>query len=230
MATTSILYSNGILKPSDYQAGATFLHDINAPLTNDVKSLINYYFAVQATDYVFQQTVNSIYYMTEKQKIERLISQVEDGSPTLLTFFTGNGGGHAVVAYGVEYGSYKVDKASYNAKILVYDNNAIDFRDDFCMYINTSSSNWVIPVYESASTTQGGTIGLTTDDLATINYHGYLDEKKATSTEEYIPTLNSKAINSDYSLRRINMSTNGFAFTITADTMDDIKLFAPFHG
>ena len=172
MAATSILSCYGILDPSDYQAGANFLHDIKRPPTNDVKSLINYYYALQVTDEVYQHTTQALYYSTEKEKIQKLLSELEDDSPVLLTFFFSRGG-HAVVAYDVEYGSYVKNKKSYNAKVVIYDNNSVDYDDNYCMYINTSNNSWIIPYY-SADSTSDATLGLTTDNLDIINYHGYL--------------------------------------------------------
>lgn len=67
MATTSILACAGILEPLDYQDGATFLHDINSLPSNEVLSLINYYFALQKTT-VVQQYTNQALYDTEEEK------------------------------------------------------------------------------------------------------------------------------------------------------------------
>ena len=226
MAATSILSCYGILDAAQYQEGASFLSDIEAPVSDDVKSLINYYFALQVTDEVYQHTVQALYYKTEAQKIAQLLSQLEDGSPTLLTFFLGLGGGHAVVAYDVEYGSFVINKKAYNVKIITYDNNNIVYDDDYCMYINTSNSSWTIPGYRGASTADGGTLGLTTDDLGIINYHGYLQGASSTGLTEFIPILSSKAIAADFSLRR--MSLNGSGWTLNAGSDDDIKMFSSY--
>ncbi len=215
-----------MIEPEKYQEGANFLHDIQGPPTNDVKSLINYYYALQVTDEVYQYTANALYYMTEKQKIQKLLNQLEDNSPTLLTYFFGEGGGHAIVAYGVEYGSFVKNKKSYNVKVITYDNNAVDFSDNYCMYINTSNNSWVIPAY-SADTATGSTLGLTTDDLSIMNYHGYFGGNNEKSIQEYISILSSKAIASDFSLRKINMNSNG-SYTINAGSEDDIKMFSSF--
>ncbi len=225
MASTSILSCYDILEPSKYQSGANFLHDITAPPTAEEKSLINYYFALQVTDEIYQKTTNARY-QSEETKIKKLLSQLEDDSPTLLTFFLGSGGGHAIVAYDVEYGSFVKNRKGYNAKVITYDNNAIDFNDDYCMYINTSDYSWYIPHYK-ADTRTGSTLGFTSDDLSVINYHGYLSGNTKTSFEDYISVLSSKAIASDFSLRKISMNTNG-SYNINAGSEDDIKAFSSF--
>jgi hypothetical protein len=224
MATTSILSCYGILDPASYQKGANFLHDIDSPPTEEVQSLINYYFALQATDEIYQYITDALN-MSEEKKIQKLLKELEDDSPTLLTFYFPDGG-HGVVAYDVEYGSYVKNKKSYNAKIITYDNNSVDFDDDYCMYINTSKNSWYIPHY-NADTDAEATLGLTTDDIDIINYHGYLSGSGKKSYENYTSVLTSKAIASDFSLRKINLSSNG-SYTINAGSEDDIKMFSSF--
>ncbi len=227
MACTSILSCYDILKPSDYQENANSLHDIDAPPSKEVQSLINYYFALQSTDKVHQLTAQALCYQTEEEKIQQLLQQLEDDSPVLLTFFLGeNAGGHAVVAYGVERGNFSVDSKSYDTKILIYDNNFVDFNDNACMYINTSENSWTIPYYSTANTADGGTIGLTTDNLQIINYHGYLDGSDIDMPQEYIPILSSEVISSDFSLRRITLNEDSWSINSTAD--DEIKQFSSF--
>lgn len=228
LSCTSILSCYGILDPAKYQEGANFLFDIDGPPTNNVKSLINYYHALQATDKIFQQTTNAITKMTEKEKITKLIEQLEDGSPALLTFFLGMGGGHAVVAYDIEYGAFIIGDKSYNVKIITYDNNAVKLFDNCCLFINTSNNSWRIPGYTSGSSAAGGKIGFTTDSLDLINHHGYLSEKNDSQLNEFISVLSSKAIASNYSLRKINMNSTGWA--INAGSEDEIKSFSSFAG
>lgn len=225
MATTAIANCYGIIDPAIYQSGASFLHDINKPPTKDVLSLINYYFALQETDEVSQCTIQALYYMTEQQKIEKLLNEVSTGKPTLLTFFF-PGGGHAVVAYGIENGSFVKNGRAYNKRVIIYDNNAIDLNDDYCMYINTSNNSWVIPHYP-ADTLNDATLGVTTNDINLINYHGYYEGTSFKNSEKFSAVLTSKSIRSDFSIRKINMAANG-SFTYSSDGDDDIKTFSSF--
>ena len=109
MSVTAILSCYGLLKPEEYSESAKRLRDITAPVPDEVKSLISYYQALQVTDEICQYTTNSLY-GTDKVKIQKLLEQLETGSPVLLTYFPGEGGGHAVVAYGIEGGTFKFGK------------------------------------------------------------------------------------------------------------------------
>ncbi len=228
MACTSILYCYGILRPSDYQKNANFLSDISSPPTDEIKSLINYYFALQKTDAISQRVTNALCNMSEEDKIKLLLEQLSDGSPTLLTFFKGAGGGHALVAYDVEYGTFVKDKKAYNVKIVTYDCNVINYADNCCMYVNTSDYSWRIPCFATANSESNGKIGFTTDDLDLINYHGYIDGTELKHDETFIPIMSSPSITSDFSLRRINL--NGDSWSINSGDDDDIKMFSSFMG
>ena len=227
MATTSILASYGIMKPNNWQNNANFLNDIVGPPSNDVKSLINYYFSLQLTDVVQQRIAQNFYNENEKQKIEYLISCLKDGSPTLLCyhgyFDRLNWSGHAVVAYDVEYGTYVKGSKAYNGKIITYDNNSIVYNDDYCLYFNTSDGSWTIPSYQ-LSTNNGSVLGLITDDLDLINYHGYINGSSNIKYEDYIAILQSTAIAGDYNIIKASYSNGIWANATTSD--DDIKMFS----
>lgn len=132
--------------------------------------------------------------------------------------------GHAVVAYGVESETYVKNGVSYNKKILIYDNNAINYNDSYCMYINTSSNRWAIPYY-SLDSNDGSIMGLVTNDLNIINYHGYLSGTNTATYDSYISVLSSQAITSDYSLRKINFNSGDWTINAAADD-DDIEMFS----
>lgn len=215
------------MKPNNWQNNANFLNDIVGPPSNDVKSLINYYFSLQLTDIVQQRIAQNFYNENEKQKIEYLISCLKDGSPTLLCyhgyFDRLNWSGHAVVAYDVEYGTYVKGGKAYNGKIITYDNNSIVYNDDYCLYFNTSDGSWTIPSYQ-LSTNNGSVLGLITDDLDLINYHGYINGTSNINYEDYIAILQSAAITGDYNIIKASYSNGIWANATTSD--DDIKMFS----
>ena len=229
LASTSILAAHNILDPSVYQKGANFLHDIQGPPTSEEKSLINYYYALQVTDVIQQKICHAIYDMSEKEKLDSIVECLKDGSPVLMCFhgyFHGySWGGHAVVAYDVEYGKYSKNGKAYNGKIIVYDNNNVDYSDDYCLYFNTSNSSWCIPAY-SLDTAKGSMLGLITDDLNYINYHGYLDGTENIKADDYISVLQSVAVKSDYSIRKVIHSNDNWINAATSE--DDIRQFASF--
>lgn len=200
MAVTAILSCYGILEPAQYQDGANYLHDISLPVSDEVKSLINYYNSMQATDEIAQYLLQALY-APEKEKIQTLLEQLKKGSPILLTYVLGNGACHAAVAYDMKNGHFNYNDNDYTVKVQIYDNNTASINDNYCMYINPSKGSWIIPEYESANTADGAMLGFSTNNLNIINYHGYLNETDFSSGEEFIPVLSSKAI-SNYSLNR----------------------------
>ncbi|MBR3268866.1 MAG: dockerin type I repeat-containing protein [Oscillospiraceae bacterium] len=94
------------------------------------------------------------------------------------------------------------------------------------MYINTSNGSWEIPGYESANTDDGAVLGFSTKDLNIINYHGYLNGTGLSSVQEYIPVLSSKAIEANYSLRRILLNEDSWKIVTGGD--DGIRMFSSF--
>ena len=226
MAVTSVLASQGIIDPSYWQDDAVTLHDITAPPTKDVKSLINYYFALQFTDQAYQRTsiaINTI----EPLKLLKLINCLEDGSPALLTYFglfnRMYPAGHAVVAYDMEYGTYDVDNKRYNGKILIYDNNSIDYDEEFCMYFSTTDGSWAIPAYELSSD-YGDYLGLISDDMDVINYHGYVDGSNETLNYKYIAMLQSAPLKGKYKITK--ESDQDLYYENSTSSDDEIKMFS----
>ena len=224
MATTSILAADGILIPSNWQDNATFLNDIDAPPSDEVKSLINYYMALQATDAIQYQT-NSFLYLTEKEKLQILVNCLKDGSPTLLTFF-GPYWGHAVVAYDLQYGTYSINGTAYDGKVLIYDNNDNTFDDNYCLYFNSSKGTWTIPEYDDAYQ-----LGFITDYTSFINYHGYIDTSDIpiqSAADSFIATLQSDLLKSNYSLTKINLNPNKNIYTFSTTDLNEIRTFSDF--
>ena len=224
MATTSILAADGILIPSNWQDNATFLNDIDAPPSDEVKSLINYYMALQATDTIQSQT-NKFLYLTEKEKLQVLVDCLEDHSPTLLTFF-GSYWGHAVVAYDLQYGTYSINGTAYNGKVLIYDNNDNTFDDNYCLYFNSSKGIWTIPEYDDAYQ-----LGFITDYTSFINYHGYIDTSDIpiqSAADSFIATLQSNLLKSNYSLTKINLNQNKNTYTFSTTDPNEIRTFSDF--
>ncbi|MDE6005756.1 MAG: hypothetical protein K2G88_10280 [Oscillospiraceae bacterium] len=228
MAITSILASNNILIPSDYQNGTNFLHDITAPPTENTISLINYYYFLQYTN-AFQQEITNTRCKTNKENLETLIQCVQDSSPTLLCFYYGVNGskGHAVVAYGIERAKYSKDGKAYDTKIMIYDNNKIDYDNDYCLYINTSDYSWTIPYYKTDKYSQSA-IALVSDDITFINQNGYLDGTESFQKRDYIAIMNSAKVTSDFMVSKIDLNEDTWSINSTSD--DDIKLFYSFDA
>ena len=178
---------------------------------------------MQKTD-VVQQAINQTLYKKESDKIQELLEDLEDGSPLLFCFF-GYFGGHAVVAYDVEQEGYTVNGEYFDTKVITYDNNAIDYDPYYCMYVNTESNVFVIPAYGTDSR-YDLEIGLMTDNLDIINYHGYIDNngEAGSAFGSYIATMESNLVNSAFSVQKISLDDDGY--TINAGADDEIKMFS----
>ena len=233
MAVTSILGNWGILDPSKYASGAKSVNDINAPLTNDVKSLINYYFAVQYTDQIGQKT-NKALYEKESVKINRLLDCLKDNSPTLLTYFwppqynplTGSYAysGHAVVGCGVQNVSGTTSNGfSYNKKVLIYDNRCKGLEDSRCLYINSSNDKWCIPA-DGLYSGNGATLGLITDSIDDINYHGYISGNNHINIGDFISVLSTTNVNSEITWSKFTNEDSMISYNSVDD--DEIKMFS----
>ncbi|MDE5755147.1 MAG: leucine-rich repeat domain-containing protein, partial [Oscillospiraceae bacterium] len=229
MAITSILASNDILIPSEYQDGANFIHDITTPLTEDTLSLINYYYFLQYTD-AFQQEITNTRLNTNQKNLETLIECVQDGSPTLLCFYYGVKGnqGHAVVAYGMERAKYSKNGKAYDTKILIYDNVNVDYDADHCLYINTSDYSWTIPHYGTEKYSQSA-IALVSDDITFMNQNGYLNGTDPIQKRDYIAIMNSAQVESDFMVSKIDLEEDTWSINSTSDE-DDIQLFYSFDA
>lgn len=233
LAATSILGYHDILDPQAYQANAGSLYEITAPPSDEVESLINYYWALQYTDPI-QQKVENTFYLDEEEKLHTLIECVEDRSPTLLGYhgYFPAGifriwSGHAVVAYDVEYGDYTWNGKKYDGKIFIYDNNAVDYNDECCLYFSTTDWTWCIPYYQLDSTEES-VLGLITDDLDYINYHGYLNGTSNVAVGDYIATFHSAALADGYQLTKAVKKNDMWVAGSAND--DSIKRFSSFSG
>lgn len=235
MAVTSLLSFYGVFSPSAGQSGAVNLHDIIVtPNSKEVISLVNYYFAVQATDYITQLASNAACYSAPKSLLA-LTQALADGSPSLVCYYPYSGYGHAVVAYGIEYGEYEYNNTTYDARILIYDNNMDSLDDRSCIYFTTDMNSWYIP-YRNLSN-QNGVIGLCTSDLNVLNYHGYIEYGDTTTAatasyaEPWTSILTSAPIDTDYELSKVkNSNMSNRIIDNTSSNEDDIYEFSTLAG
>ncbi|HQM02182.1 MAG TPA: leucine-rich repeat protein, partial [Ruminococcus flavefaciens] len=215
MACTSILSCYGILKPY-IGDGYTSIYDCssknNTPISDILKTLINYYHALQTTDYITQLHVYETIGKTEKEKLYKLIDCLRDDSPVLLSYLwmkdndQNNILGHTVVAYGLENGPILQNGKVYDFKVLIYDPNNTEFKDDYCIYFNIDGNNvsWAIPGYmidsdikveslDNSGKEDTCRIAFVTDDIELINYHGNVNNSACIREFQFFfPILQSK--------------------------------------
>lgn len=200
MAVTSILANYDIIKAGDYEKGADFIHEIDKP-SDEIRSLINYYHIIQSTDLVYNATIKSIN-LDEKEKINHLIDCLKDESPTLLCSYNNElSGGHAVVAYGVEYGEYEHEGKTYDGKILVYNVNHDKYFDDGSLYFDSVKGNWSFD--KSRCSEKGAKLGLITDDFNILNHYGLKGDKSDISDHEEYAFLEQALANDHSTLKAI---------------------------
>lgn len=217
MATTSILASYNLIPYGDYRQYAyttpSSLYGMTSslyPTPNEaMQSLINYYFMLQFTDTIRQHDAWLYYNTSSTERLQYLISCVEDGSPTLLCY--GNESmRHAVVAYGVEYGEYTIRDQKYDGRVLIYDNNyPLSFTDITSLYFNTTDWSWVIDAYGLTSE-RGGTIDSVIEDVSILNAGGKLPGTEYTPTDSFMQILGTNIFEGSFSLTTGTLTDDGW--------------------
>ncbi len=214
MAVSSILASAGYLDPSDFYEGAECLNDI--PLNETAISVVSYYFMTQELYMHYEAYGTDLRGYQTGDSLRKLLYCLEDGSPTLISFFvtvndtTGYGGGHAIVGYDVEYGSWVYGDTTYDGRVLTYDNNDNTFADEYCLYFNSETYEAVIPAYNE----DGVALAFVTDDLDYLNFQGmYAQGTVYEEPEEFTAILSSDVLLNDHTLQAARI-TDG---TWTAD-------------
>lgn len=116
-----------------------------------IESLICYYQVCQAI-VAHTSAVQQYRSLPAKEQIAILAKEADlvktGGIPVLLEFGCSQGG-HAVVAYAVEPGTFvsNSSKKTYNHRVLLYDCNAVDWKANYCLLFNEGTDEWEIPAY-----------------------------------------------------------------------------------
>ena len=153
MAATATLVRQGVLPLSDIDSDLTRLYSANK--TDSVKSLIGYYHINQYTDSAIEAVEEFRSLGIEKQ-LETLITET---TPYVLSFGCDSWGGHAVVAWGFETGSWSFHNHTYDTRIRIYDSNYGHFDQDAIssfLYFNSETYEWEIPNYYDVGISSDG--------------------------------------------------------------------------
>ncbi len=228
MSSICLLSMSGLLPYSDYKSGAEALYELDYPLKdNNINSLITYYQMLQVKDIIWQQKIITKH-KSNKDNISEIIALL-DTNPTVRVSFQKTGwGGHAILAYGYEYGNYTWNGAYYNGCIKICDpNSSKQYRKDCNIYFNTETYDWTIPFYYSSGpiTSQAGAIfSYVGTDVNEINAGGYLENGQTKeSTPGYAARIdiNTDSDSKDYSVAKVEKSDGKY---VEKDTdSDDIK-------
>ena len=223
MSATTLLAKAGFLPYSSYQLGANNLYQLKAPTVNgielplanaNVSSLITYYQMLQVKN-IIQQQYRSVPYKSNKENITNLISLLDKNDVVLVGFKKKDWGGHAILAYGYEYGSYSKNGITYQGRIKICDpNHSSSNSDNYYIYFNTNSYNWAIPAYASAGiySTKGAVFNYIGASVGDINQGGYLSgSANATTSENYIARIDALEISNNRSIVKVVNNNGNYA-------------------
>ncbi|MBO4876743.1 MAG: leucine-rich repeat protein [Ruminococcus sp.] len=239
MAALSLLSCYGMLDMSAIDPNASSPYTAAVPPTDEVISAINYYHLAQLTDYISACRNQAIYDTPEEVKTQFIIEEVSGGYPVLIPFHStytdGNGNvkraAHVVVGYGIEDCEYNNNGNIYDKKIITYDPNCIEFKENACMYINTSDGSWIVPryLYKGADSKLDAQLGCCTSELGIVNYHSLFDKTGGQSSVEFIPFANIASINCDYTFEKVELNDDG-TYSVCDGMEDDVKVYADISG
>ncbi|MGN0632140.1 MAG: leucine-rich repeat protein, partial [Ruminococcus sp.] len=222
MSSLIMISKAGLLPYSDYTSGADCLYKMQNPDENlEIESLINYYQLLQAKDVIMHQ-YRTVPLKSHETNIKDILSKLDTGNPVLVVYKDDDWGGHAVVAYAVNYGSWTWDGVAYQGQIQIIDpNHSESYDDKYCIYFNTSTYNWNIPAYSKVSSVQGSAFNYIGNSISDINCGGYLnDSGNYVMSEDYIAYITANEIASNHSVAKVEMKNDSYVNMSTAE--DDI--------
>lgn len=221
MSLTAYLSKEGLIPYAEYKTGATELNDIGYPIENiNVSSLITYYQMIQFTD-SSNQLFRKALCQSNETNIKRIISLLDQSSTVVVGFQKNGWGGHSILAYGYEYGSYTWNGITYRGKIKICDpNSSVKYNEKCNIYFNTDTYNWTIPYYDGITSTSGAKINFVSGDINEINDGGYLTTNNANNYPDYIARIDAAAISDNRSVAKVR-EYNG-NYIIDNNSSDDI--------
>ncbi len=232
MSSTTLLAKQGLLPYSQYKKGATKLNELARPTANnDVSSLITYYQMLQIKD-VIQQQYRTVPYRSNETNIKQIISLLDKNPTVLIGFQKKNWGGHAILAYGYEYGSFTYNGVTYQGCIKICDPNASKAYDASCnIYFNTQSYQWAIPFYNNSGITsaQGAVFNYVGANVDEINRGGYLNGSTGNKADSFIARINAFAIGENRSVSKVQQ-INGNYTKMNAGPDDIIEDYSYILG
>lgn len=219
MASTTLLAKNGFFPYSQYKTGATSLYELTYP-NNDSKinSLVTYYQMLQVKD-VIQQQYRTVPNKTHKENIQNILSLLDNNSTVLLGFKKSGWGGHAILAYGYEYGSWTFNGVTYDGCIKICDpNTSMEYNTKSNIYFNTKTYNWTIPLYSYVPITSasGAVFNYIGANVGEINEGGYLSGTGKNNVDDFVARIDAVAISENRSVSKVSESNGIYMNNNTA--------------
>ena len=212
MSSLALLAKQGIVPFSEYKSGASKLFDLDKPTANrKVSSLVTYYQMLQVKDIIMNQ-YRTVPYEPVEDTIKRMISLLDKNDTVLIGFRKNGWGGHAVLAFDYEYGSYTYNGVTYQGCIKICDPNASTAYNPQCnIYFNTRTYSWTIPFYSyanvnSASGAVFNYVGASVDE---INEGGYLSGSRTKNTGSFVARIDAEAISDNRSVSKMKENADG---------------------
>lgn len=211
MASLALLSKEGMVPYSNYKHGATALNQLIRPSDDMVvSSLITYYQMIQVRDVIWNEKV-ATRKRSNEQNINAILSTLDTHSTALVCYRQNDWGGHAVLAYGYEYGSWTKGGVTYNARILICDPNESSARYENCdIYFNTRTYSWAIPKYSKVKSSSGAFIEYVGADVSKINEGGYLGGASSSRGADYVARLDTLEISDDRSVSKVQESAGEY--------------------
>lgn len=230
ISTLQILVHNGVISPSDIQAGAETLHDI--AFDEKINDIITYYQAGQVhikNQYIMNYYKYNTYKSERYQDLIKLAQDCMQNNKYFYIAFSAPSFKHAVAGIGIAEGNWQYNDKNYDKCILTLDCNvansdktaAFGFRDDTCIYINSETNEFYIPGYKFSD--EDSSILYFTDDESFLNYKGMINPSETinadTSSVRSISIANYKKCDYDLTITDENGSE-----TYHASASDDLGL------
>lgn len=143
IAAVTMLVHEGFLSPQMLDANAKTLHDVKP--SEAAISLINaYQLAPKPAEIMSFHTASQ----TDAQRLMTLGSSSNvTHQPFMIVITTKTGGSHAVIGFGLEYGTWK--ESEYPYRVRIWDSNAPDETNGaYDLFISADGTEWEMPAYE----------------------------------------------------------------------------------
>ena len=210
MSATTLLAKEGLLPYTSYKTGATKLNQLEIPQANiNLSSLITYYQMLQIKE-VIQQQYRTVKNRSNQENIRAIISNLDANSTVLVGYRQDSWGGHAVLAYGYEYGSWTRNGVTYGGRIKICDpNSAKSQNDKYNIYFNTNTYSWAVPAYSQVKSSSGAKFNYVGASIADINQGGYLGSTASSSVSNYVARIDAPSISDNRSVSKVAESSGG---------------------
>lgn len=202
MSFSVVLAKMKDFQAGELQSGKKYLHEVEkGQYDDDIESFINYYQLSQSLPNIssfrgreyqknFYGGIDDGNRNVLKEAEEKARKVKKGGAPVMISIWFENGGGHAIVGYGVEEGSFYDGR--YNTRILIYDPNYPEEKERSCIYYSKGTSNFLIPNYKNVKI-----IGRATSDYQKLNPNYSFQGEGSSYSRLYVDNLKELSLHTD---------------------------------